>query len=305
MLNRFFILALAVLVAWSNSAYAADGLRFRALTHDGLDRGYYIYVPRSVARQTLPVPVVMMLHGGGGSGQNADAMTGFSAKAAKEGFIAVFPNGTGRRDNALLTWNADHCCSFAMKNNIDDVGFLSKVIDDVVRTQNADKSRIYVTGLSNGGMMAHKLGRELSHKVAAIAPVISGLFGDEGRARYPVPMMSVNGALDQSIPVGGGQGGGRAAFFAWDGTPLKPISYQGAYWAQMNGCINKTSQSKSGKVIRTTYECPRSAPVVQYVVMDNGHAWPGGQKGTANGDEPSLSFATTDEIWNFFKSHRR
>ena len=85
-------------------------------------------------------------------------MTGFTAKGQREGFIVVYPQGTGRRESLLLTWNAGHCCGYAMEQRVDDVGFI-RVLLDTLLAQLPDRSaRIYVTGMSNGGMMAHRLG---------------------------------------------------------------------------------------------------------------------------------------------------
>ncbi len=202
-------------VSFGPSAALAGGAR-RTLDHDGRERVYLIAAPTTAAERGR-VPVVIVLHGGGGHAESAMRMTGFSDKAAAEGFIAVYPNGTSKRfADRLLTWNAGHCCGYAMERGIDDVGFISALIDELVAQGGADPARIYVTGLSNGAMMAHRLGRELPEKIAAIAPVVGGLFGDEERPAAPVAALMINGALDTSIPLEGGKTHGRFAR-DWDG----------------------------------------------------------------------------------------
>lgn len=266
---------------------------------DGQTRSYKYYVPHN-ARGSLPV--VIMLHGGGGNADNAIRMTGFNRLAEKENFIAVYPNGSGRNEDKLLTWNAEHCCGYAMQNNVDDVKFISNLIDKLIATQNADKKRIYVTGMSNGAMMTHRIGMYLSNKVAAIATDVGTVFGDEPKASGPVPAMIINGDLDENVPpVGGAPGGpGRRAW----GVDTIPNTYaQSEYWAKANHCTTPIKTSYKPMVDVTKYSCPSNYDVVHYLVKDNGHAWPGGRKGSGVGNGPSQSFDASEEIWKFFKAH--
>lgn len=277
----------------------------RNVIHRGADRSLYVFAPGMFSGSKALKPVVIVLHGGGGDGSNAQRMTGFTHLARREGFIAVYPNGSGRREDKLLTWNAGHCCGYAMRNKIDDVGFIAAVIEMMVRDYRGDPSRIYVTGLSNGGMMTHRLGVELSGKIAAIAPVISGLFGDEARPAHPVSALFINGALDESVPLAGGSGGGRFPK-AWDGTPLKPGDFQGAFWAAANGCDATPALSEPSARVKTwRYACPEGLAVERVLVVDNGHAWPGGEKGSRRGDAPSDALDATETIWSFFKLHAK
>jgi poly(3-hydroxybutyrate) depolymerase len=174
-------------------AAARSDAEERSMSHGGRTRSYLVH---DFARGR-PAPVVIVLHGGGGNAANALKMTGFNRIAAREGAMAVYPNGTASRERGvLLTWNAGHCCAAAMQNRVDDVGFIGALIDALVAEGRADASRIYVTGMSNGGMMAHRLGRELSSKIAAIAPVVGAVFGDEPAPRAPTPALIVVGATD-------------------------------------------------------------------------------------------------------------
>ena len=276
----------------------------QTLIHNGIERSYIIRVPGDLPKSNSQVPLVLVLHGGGGNADNAEKMTGFTDKAGKEGFIVVYPEGTGRRKNKLLTWNAGHCCGYAMDNRVDDVGFISALIDKLIKNYPIDPKRIYATGLSNGGMMAHRLGIELSNKLAAIAPVIGTLFGDEKRAAQPISAIMINGKLDKSVPYQGGPPGG---FFkaAWDGTPTKPALEQAVFWAGSNGCTGSPAKTDAGAYTLWQYHCPSSLAVELYFVNDNGHAWPGGQRGSLLGDKPSSTFNGTDVIWDFFKTHTK
>jgi len=272
----------------------------------GVERSYRVFnpIPQGVSKL---VPLVIMLHGGGGNAENAEKMSGFNAEAEKGGFVVVYPNGSGRREDKLLTWNAGHCCGYAMKQHVDDVAFISALIDHMVAHFSIDPKRVYVTGMSNGGMMTHRIGRELSSKVAAIAPVVAGLFGDESGAAVtsPVSVMTINGVLDKSVPAAGGKSGGFAAF-AWDkDATLQPVEYQGKFWAAANHCTAQLQQFDTISAKAWGYSCPENVHVNQFVVLDNGHAWPGGQKGSRMGDEPSQQFLATHEIWAFFQVHMK
>lgn len=274
----------------------------RTLVHNGLDRDYIIDKPQNVTAGAK-LPVIIVLHGGGGNGEYAKRMSDFTELAVPRGVIVVYPTGSGKftRMKKLKTWNAEHCCGYAMENDIDDIGFIGALIDGLVAHDNADPKRIYVTGMSNGAMMTHRLGIALSDKIAAIAPVAGGMFGDEQKPAYPVSALMVNGKLDEFVPLGGGLSGGRFPD-AWDGTPLKPATYQGTFWAAANGCnsVSQTVQEAGDALTVERYQCPDGREVESIIVNDGGHAWPGGVKGTRKGDKPSQSLDATKAIFEFF-----
>jgi polyhydroxybutyrate depolymerase len=271
------------------------------LRHGGRERTYVVRVPAGISRESGGVPLVIVLHGGGGNARNAEAMTGFTMKGEAERFIVVYPEGTSRR-RPLLTWNAGHCCGYAMEQRVDDVGFISALIDELSATHRIDRNRIYLTGMSNGAMMAHRLGIELSDKIAAIAPVVGAVFGDEARPRSRVSALMINGMLDESVPYRGGPSGGRFRQ-AWDGTPTKPAVDQARFWAEANGCDSTLRTEDRGLYLVGRHECSPPVAVEIHSVKDNGHAWPGGRSGSRLGDTPSTSLNATDTIWAFFRGH--
>jgi len=173
------VIVLGVLTAASFAACAGStdsaihGER-QTLVHGGIERHYVVRVPPDAIQTTAAVPLVLVLHGGGGNAEVTERMTGFSHKAAREGFIVVYPEGTGGFTRKLLTWNAGHCCGYAMEQKIDDVGFISVLLHKLIQEYPVDSARIYVTGMSNGGMMTHRLGIELSDRFAAIAHLRHG-----------------------------------------------------------------------------------------------------------------------------------
>jgi polyhydroxybutyrate depolymerase len=248
------------------------------------------------------LPLVLVLHGGGGNAANAEDMTGFTGKARKEGFIVVYPEGSSRFRGKLLTWNAGHCCAYAMQKRVDDVGFINALLDRMLKDYPVDARRIYATGMSNGAMMSHRLGRELAHRFAAIAPVVGAVFGDEPLPASPVAALIINGMLDKSVPWQGGAPGGRFTE-SWDGTPARPALAQAEFWARANGCSVSPDVQDKPMLVWSRYRCPAGKSVEAWLIKDNGHAWPGGQAGSRRGDTPSSSFEATDVIWDFFKAN--
>lgn len=305
------LLAVAVLVGAAGDVdadgQAASGRQpvERTLAHGGRQRSYLVLDGAA----TAPAPVVIVLHGGGGNAQNAIRMTGFDRLASREGIVAVFPNGTRGRDSAgrLLTWNAGHCCASAMRDQVDDVGFIAAIIDQLAAAGRADRSRVFVTGMSNGGIMAHRLGRELSARLAGVAPVVAAVFGDEGPPAGPVPAFIVVGAEDEVVPAAGGPlqlrailGRQRAA-----DRPVAPAIDQAAYWARHNGCGASPTRTRTPAAEQTVWSGCRSGAAVEFHrVLGSGHAWPGGQPGRRGADQPSTAFDATERIWAFFKASR-
>lgn len=297
-LLTLFGVVVSAAVATAPIGYAAD----RQTLKVGDDtRTYVVRIPATL-KPSLRVPLVFVLHGGGGNAANAERMTGFTEKARKESFIVVYPEGSGRLRRGLFTWNAGHCCGYAMENRVDDVAFISALIDDLSRRHPVDDKRIYVTGMSNGAMLTHRLGIELSHRIAAIAPVVGTVFGDERKPAGPVAALMINGVLDQNVQFNGGVGAGRGRD-AWDGTSAKPSLDQAAFWAKANGCDASPTKDDTATQTLWRYRCSNGRDVELIALKDNGHAWPGGEKGIAQGDKPSESLDATDVIWDFFRRH--
>ena len=142
--------------------------------HDGRERSYIVHVPRDIV--TNPWPVLLNFHGSGSSAAGQQAYSHMDETSDREGFLAVYPNGTGMFGNRLLTWNAGTCCGYALNNKVDDVGFVHALIDDLEKHTDIDRARIYATGLSNGAMMTYQLAGKAPELIAAIAPVAGAQF---------------------------------------------------------------------------------------------------------------------------------
>lgn len=272
------------------------------LNYGDFDRSYILHIPPNYNNSTS-VPLVIVLHGGGGSAEDIEKVTGFSKKADEEGFIVVYPQGVGG------TWNANYCCGQAMANNVDDVGFILKVISDVETRQKIDPNRIYATGFSNGAMMSYRLASEASNTFAAIG-VVSGSIGgktSENSIPYlpktpsqPVSVIVFHGTEDQHVLYNGGHGkettGSRIDLSVNDSV---------LFWVNADKCSSDpVIENITGNINRRSFSGGLNGTMVDlYTIIGGGHAWPGGEKGSIFGDEPTSEISATDLIWEFFKSH--
>ncbi len=192
----------AAALSAQSAAAAAGGPR--TLRVSGVERTYLLDVPPSY-RPGTPAPLVMVFHGAGGSGRRMAPHTGFSRLAGREGFVAVYPDGLGRR------WN-DGRSALATR---DDVGFVKALLDTLERELSLDSTRVYAAGISNGAMFSYRLACELPGVFAAIAPVAgatpANLAESCGRTA-PVSVLAIQGTADPLLPyAGGGVGGGRGS----------------------------------------------------------------------------------------------
>ncbi len=292
----------ALLMAGGALSVSAGNESDRGIFAGGEKRDYRLYIPDNLKPEGERA-LVITLHGGGGNGRHASTAYGWNEKADEEGFIVAYPSGSGKLRKRLLTWNAEHCCAYAMRENSDDVGFIKGLITKLVSDYKIDPDRIYVTGMSNGGMMAHRLGRELSDQIAAIAPVVGAVFPDDPKATGPVSTLIITGMLDKNVPPGGGYGD----HFGKEPPNDKPYATandQLVYWVRQNGCKSPTSVDASHVIQKIVYEgCKNDTAVVHYYLYELGHAWPGSKPVREGADDPGTDFDATSIIWDFFKTH--
>lgn len=273
---------------------------FRLMFHDFRIRSYRIHIPDSYTGNE-PVSLIIALHGGGGRSKTMLSKTNINEKSDEEGFIAVYPNGICRL-LPLRTWNVGFCCGLALKKNVDDVGFIKKIIEKMQLQFNIDSSKIFVTGHSNGGMLAYRLGSELSDIIAAIAPVagtIGGYATNDSELwvipepEYPVSVLAVHGKLDERVPYEGGRGddtGGTRSYLS--------VNDSISFWIDYNECNPDPITNISGNITIDTYiNGNLGTEVVLCTVENGGHYWPGSKQ------DPYQELSATDLIWEFFENH--
>lgn len=239
---------------------------------------------------------MIALHGGGGGGLQFESKTGLTEKANAEHFVIVYPDGfPGPAKNR--SWNAGSCCGAAQADNIDDVGFIKQLIAFLKANYKIDPARIYVTGHSNGGMLAYRLASELSDEIAAIAVnsctmVVTAAI----HPSRPVPVLHMHSALDEKVPFSGGIG--------ITGAYYPPVDSVLNVWAAINACGNPPQTTNFNTYIfRQWVNCSSKATVQLYLTNDGGHSWPGGQSDNPNADPPSTAINADNLLWSFFQKY--
>lgn len=281
------------------------------LQNGGRERSAIVHVPRRAAEQPA-LPVVLNFHGGGGHGANQKEYSMLDALAESENFITVYPNGTGRLSGRLLTWNAGTCCAYAVINKVDDVGFVRALIDKLAEKFPIDRRRIYATGMSNGGMMAHRLAAEARDIVAAVAPVAGGMVLPVIKTARAVPVLHIHSVDDPRALYTGGLG---PPFPLTNNQVFHPnIDEMIKRWADHNGCTAEPMaadrrvdrNSRGHSATKYVYpNCRDGAAVVLWKLTGAGHVWPGGkQKVLERILGPSTDIIDANrEMWEFFKRY--
>lgn len=282
----------------AESRSVEGGSLSHTISVNGLSRSYLLYAPRSLAKERAPL--VIVLHGGGGGGEQIMEMAGWNEEAERRGWLVAYPNGSGRFGNKLLTWNAGGCCGYAQDNNIDDVTFIRKLIQDVGTRYPLNEQRVYVTGISNGAMLTYRIACEMSGSIAAIAPISGTQEVSNCRPRYPVSVMHFHGTADQNVPFDGGYGD-RAKIKIEKRSVMSTLDE----WRQHDRCGNKESVSVQGDTTFTKVACDAGNEVILAKIEGGGHAWPGAKVATRSGQVSSRNIDATREMAVFFERHSR
>jgi polyhydroxybutyrate depolymerase len=280
------------------------------LTSDGVERRYLLSGP-AWEEGDEPQPLVVDFHGLAEGADVHAGMTQLGPLGVTEGFVTVFPHGTG----APVAWNV----SPDVEGN-PDLRYVTAVLDAVEAARCIDTSRVYATGLSNGAMMTSTVACALSDRFAAVAP-IAGITLPEGcEPSHPMPVLTVHGtadpillfnggingeALDSALGGGGGDATTTTVAVDLDGEGY-PATVRG--WAELNGCEPEPTDEPVGEeVVRRTYDCPDEAPVVFYIVEGGGHSWPSSEfsAGIAQIVGPTtFDIDASREAWEFVSAFR-
>jgi polyhydroxybutyrate depolymerase len=298
------------------------------LTVDGVPRWYLITTPSpstpsptltrtasatQKAGASIPRPLVVDFHGLAEGAVLHSATSMFGALGQADGFVAVFPNGTG----SPVRWNTT---DQAMTNP--DLEFVTALLAQVESTQCIDTSRVYASGFSDGSYMVSLLACTMSNRFAAIGAV-SGLQLDKPcHTTRRVPIITFHGTADPILYFNGGVGtallqhllggGGSASNASTTTTTTQPVRLHGPgvpatvqAWALKDGCSPKSTDTRiASQVILRTYRCPTTTSVAFYIILGGGHAWPGSQ--VSQSISKITGFTTfqinaTDKMWSFFQ----
>ncbi len=274
----------------------APGNHTRAVDLDGKTRSYQVHVPPGFDGKTA-VPLVLALHGFAMSPALMPGFTGLNETADREGFLVVYPGGTG----FPVRWNSG---GFRGQSG-DDVGYIRAVLDDLSQAATVDSRRVYATGMSNGAMMCYRLAAELSDRIAAIAPVAGTMATPDARPGRPVPVIHFHGTEDTLV---GYEGPGLKAP---EGMSFRSVEQSVRTWVALNGCPEMaitTVLPDTNAKDECTVECAVYGPgkdgaeVVLYTVRGGGHTWPGRKAAKFLGASTRDIDATT-LMWEFFQRH--
>jgi polyhydroxybutyrate depolymerase len=262
------------------------------LESDGVQRSYRLYVPASY-QPGVAVPLVLNYHGLGSNALEQERYSDFPSLADREGFIVATPQGTGQPQEWYLYGPVE-------SGYVDDFAFTNRLIDDISAHYCIDASRIYATGISNGGGMTSLVGCALSDRIAAIAPVAGSPYAEERcRGAGPVPVIAFHGTDDPLVPFEPSPGIGRLDLFS------AGVRNNMHDWAQHNGCdlTLKTQRVAADVVLESYSSCNNDADVELYVIEGGGHTWPGAARDVDILGATTHSISATELAWSFFKEH--
>lgn len=237
------------------------------LSFGGLQRSYLLHVPPGLQQ---PAGLVINLHGAGMNGPEQAGLTGYNAVADRYGFVVAYPDGID------ASWADGRGASVPDRQGVDDVGFLSALIERLSRDFGIPPGRAFVTGMSAGAFMANRLVCDRADLVAAVVPVAGTLgAGLPCAPSRPVSVMAVHGTADPVVPFNGGPMVGRGG--ASDILSAPALAER---WRTMNRCPgplidNPTANGEIDEM--TAAGCAAGTEVVLVRINGGGHTWPAGR----------------------------
>ncbi|PHR86647.1 MAG: polyhydroxybutyrate depolymerase [Blastopirellula sp.] len=287
------------------SKWQHPGTHREHIVCDESERSYLVHVPN----QKMPAAgwaLVFAFHGSGSSGEDMADFSGLISKAEAASFVVVFPDGSGRIPSAR-TWNAGHCCGYAHRHQVDDVKFVTMMLDALTEELNIDSTRIFATGMSNGAMLCYLLADELSDRFAAIAAVAGTMGAATCSPTRAIPILHFHGTDDEFVLCDGGHGRrsiSRADFYS--------VSHTLHHWVQANRAnVTPETTRLNGPVDDGTWiekSCYRkiednSADVILYTIHNGGHTWPGHENNYPFLGKVTQNLDANDVIWDFFQAN--
>ena len=253
-------------------------LRTRSMVHDGLNREYLLYTPRLARRLPGKRPLVVVLHGGGGTHRGTVRYTQrrFHQLADEHGFYVVYPNAVDKM------WEfGEGQVSEALERPVDDLGFFSRLLDRLLGEHRIDPARVFAAGISRGGQASYYLACKMGERIRAIAPIsmpLPAFLEDDCRRGPPVGVAILNGTEDPLVPYDGGQ----ITLFRQQRDRVLSTDATVRLWRERNGC-SRAAESETiddaddgTSVVKTTWSDCAGGAVVLYRIEGGGHTWPSG-----------------------------
>jgi polyhydroxybutyrate depolymerase len=277
----------ALLLALAAAPAAAETIRLG-------DRFYRIDLPV----RAQDAPILLALHGGTGSADQFARASGLSRPANRQGYAVIYPQGSGR----VATWNAGYCCGQAARNQVDDMAFLDAVIADASARFGLNARRIYITGMSNGAMLAESFAARYPARLRAVAGVAGTMDAATLAVAGPVPLLHIHGTADANVPYAGGIGDksisrtNYASVAAVEAAFLAPFPML----TRTERIIDPAADGM--RVIERNYTDGQGRVQVRIQTIEGGgHAWPGSRRAARQGATQDIS--ATNEVLRFFALH--
>ncbi len=277
------------------------------LTVDGNARSFIVYLPTGY-NNAGKMPMIFAIHGGSGTPEGMINIANFKTIAERDKVVLVYPSGIQNN------WN-DGRPTTPNQLGINDVNFFNQMCDYMIVNNSIDVTKIYATGISNGGFMSSRLGCELSNRIAAIAvdaaTIEATTIAPNCNPSRPVSAIYIHGTTDPLVPFTGGQmtAGGTAG-----GTVLSHFQAIDK-WVLINGCNTTPTTTdlpdiaNDGTTIKQRVYSggTNGSEVVSYVVLNGGHTWPQGYQylNEAIIGKTSQDMNACEVIWTFFKRFKR
>jgi polyhydroxybutyrate depolymerase len=253
-----------------------------------------------------PAALVLAFHGGGGHAEHMAENYGLTQKADEAGFVVAFPNGysklPGPMSGKFATWNAGGCCGDARDKGSDDVAFARAVVAAVQARFKTDPARVFATGMSNGGMLSHRLACEAADLFRAVAAVAGTDATASCTPSRPIAVLHIHAKDDTHVLFNGGAG---ADAFRDTSKVMDFVSVPETIsrWTKRNQCTAPAQRTldKPGAYCETASSCAGGVQVQLCVTETGGHSWPGADM-QRRGKSPSKALDANDEIWRFFQA---
>ena len=261
-------------------------------------RTYRIDLPTTVTN----APVILALHGGGGNPDQFARNTGLSGPATSAGYAVIYPAGSARR-GVFLTWNGGYCCGYAAAAGIDDIGFLDRVIADATSRFDLNAQRVYITGMSNGAVLAETYAALRPSQIRAVAGVAGTMDARTIVVAGRMPWLHIHGTADMLVPYTGGRGADASIDTDFASVDRVRAAFARPYANRLSQQANVIDVVTDGKrVIRADFLGPQGRLVLRILTIEGGgHDWPGSNR--ADRTDGSRDIDANTEIVTFFNLH--
>lgn len=263
------------------------------------DRSYVIDLPSRAAN----APIILALHGGGGNPAQFARNSGLSRPANAKGYAVIYPAGTGLERAGRLAWNGGYCCGAAARNGVDDVAFLDAVIADATKRFGLDGRRVYLTGMSNGSLMAEVYAAARPGRVRALGAVSGSMDVDRVRVKGPVPILVIHGTADAHVPFAGGLGSEGKQATDWSSVDQVIAAFTAAFRGRLTRSETVLDPVRDDtRVLKTDYSDATGRVQIRLLAIEGGgHVWPGGRRAQRSGGTADI--AANTEVLQFFALH--